>query len=94
MPAVARQGDGCTGHADYPPRASTGGSGDVFINGRGALRAGDGWAVHCNEDDCHTGTQSGGSGSVFANGRALARVGDGVDCGSAVSAGSPNVFSG
>lgn len=94
MPAAARKGDRCTGHADYPPRASLSGSGDVFINGRGALRAGDSWAVHCNDDHCHSGSQSAGSGSVFVNGRALARVGDSVGCGSAVSSGSSDVFAG
>lgn len=94
MPAVARQGDSCTGHDCFPPRAAAGGSSDVFINGRPALRQGDPWPSHSCGSSCHPGTLAAGSGSVFCNGRALGRLGDPLDCGSAVSAGSPNVFAG
>ncbi|WP_294948248.1 PAAR domain-containing protein [Sulfurivirga sp.] len=94
MPAVARLGDSCTGHGCYPPRENTGASSDVFINGRGAHRAGDGWASHCCGPPCHGGSLAAGSSSVFVNGRALGRVGDPVDCGSAVATGSPDVFAG
>ncbi|HFQ4930019.1 PaaR repeat-containing protein [Vibrio vulnificus] len=95
MPAASRQGDGCTGHGAFPPRTSTSGSGNVFINGKPALRVGDSWAVHCNPSpSCHAGAQATGSSKVFVNGQALARIGDSVDCGSAVAAGSPNVFAG
>lgn len=95
MPAVSRQGDTCTGHGAFPPRQSTSGSSNVFINGKPALRVGDAWATHCDPSpSCHAGTQASGSATVFVNGRPLARIGDSVDCGSAVAAGSANVFAG
>lgn len=95
MPAVTRLGDSCTGHGTWPPRPSTGGSGDVFVNGIPAHRQGDSWAVHCNDVPvCHAGSLAAGSGTVFVNGKQLGRVGDSVSCGSAVAAGSGNVFAG
>ena len=95
MPAVTRLGDSCTGHGTWPPRPSTGGSGDVFVNGIPAHRQGDDWAVHCNDVPvCHAGSLAAGSGTVFVNGKQLGRVGDSVSCGSAVAAGSGNVFAG
>lgn len=93
MPAVSRQGDGCTGHGAFPPRNSTSGSGDVFVNGIPIHRVGDGWGVHCDPSpSCHGGSAASGSSTVFSNGKAVVRVGDAVDCGSAVAAGSGNVF--
>lgn len=95
MPAVTRLGDSCTGHGTWPPRPSTGGSGDVFVNGIPAHRQGDGWSVHCNDVPvCHAGSLASGSGTVFVNGKQLGRVGDPVSCGSSVAAGSGNVFAG
>lgn len=95
MPAVSRQGDGCTGHGNFPPRASTGGSSNVYVNGIPAHRQGDSWAVHCNPSpSCHAGSLASGSSTVYVNGRQLGRIGDPVDCGSAVAAGSPDVFAG
>lgn len=94
MPAVSRQGDGGTGHGAFPPRTSTAGSGNVFVNGQPIHRVGDAWGVHCDPSpSCHGGTLAAGSSSVYANGQPIGRIGDPVDCGSAVSAGSPNVFS-
>lgn len=94
MPSVSRLGDTCTGHGCFPPRSSTGGSGSVFVNGIPAHRQGDGWATHCCGPSCHDSTLAAGSGTVFANGLQLARIGDPVACGSAVAAGSENVFAG
>lgn len=94
MPAVSRLGDTCTGHGCFPPRASTGGSGSVFINGKPAHRQGDGWAVHSCGDSHHASQLAGGSASVRANGLPLARIGDPIACGSAVAVGSDNVFAG
>ena len=95
MPAVTRLGDSCTGHGTWPPRPSTSGSGDVFVNGISAHRQGDAWAVHCNDVPvCHAGALATGSGTVFVNGKQLGRVGDSVSCGSSVAAGSGNVFAG
>ncbi|MBB5515768.1 putative Zn-binding protein involved in type VI secretion [Rubricella aquisinus] len=95
MPAVTRAGDACTGHGPWPPRASTGGSGDVFVNAMPAHRLGDAWAVHCDPTPiCHGGALASGSATVFVNGRALGRVGDPVSCGSSVAGGSGDVFAG
>lgn len=94
MPAATRAGDSCSGHGPYPGRMSYGGSSNVRINGRPALRTGDGYVPHCSPKKCHSGSASGGSGSVFVNGRPLVRIGDSVSCGSVSAAGSPNVFAG
>lgn len=95
MPGVTRQGDICTGHGDWPPRASTGGSASVFVNGQPVHRQGDGWGVHCDPlQICHGGVLSAGSGTVFANGKQVGRIGDSVSCGSDVAGGSGNVFAG
>jgi len=94
MPAVSRLGDTCTGHGCFPPRASTAGSGNVFVNGIAAHRQGDGWAVHACGSSSHGSALSAGSSSVFVNGLALARIADPVACGSAVGQGSGNVFAG
>ena len=94
MPAVTRQGDGCTGHGVFPGRSSVAGSGNVFVNNKAAHRVGDGWGSHCDPKSCHGGSLAAGSGSVFVNGKPLGRVGDPVDCGSAVAGGSGNVFAG
>lgn len=94
MPAVARKGDPDTGHGCFPPRSSTGGSNNVFINGVGAHREGDAWAVHTCGNSAHASSLAAGSSSVFVNGKALARIGDPVACGSAVAVGSADVFAG
>ncbi len=95
MPAVTRLSDLCTGHEDFPPRESTSGSPNVFVNGKPAHRQGDSWAVHCNSEPvCHGGNLASGSSSVYVNGRQLGRIGDSVSCGSSVATGSKNVFAG
>ena len=95
MPAVTRKGDMCTGHGDFPPRPSTQGSPNVFVNGIPAHREGDSWAVHCNSQPvCHGGVLAKGSSTVFVNGKQLGRIGDPVSCGSSVATGSGNVYAG
>jgi uncharacterized Zn-binding protein involved in type VI secretion len=95
MPGVARLSDSCTGHGSWPPRNNVGASDDVFVNGRGVHRQGDGWAVHCNPaPQCHASTLASGSGTVYVNGRQMGRIGDPVACGSVVAQGSGNVFAG
>lgn len=94
MPAVTRLGDQCTGHGCFPPRVNNQASSDVFINGIGAHRMGDGWVVHCCGPSCHSSNLAAGSSSVYVNGKQLARIGDPVACGSAVAEGSSNVFAG
>ncbi len=95
MSAVARLGDGGTGHGAFVPRACIQGSANVFCNGLAVHRQGDAWAVHCDPSlSCHSGVLAKGSMTVFVNGVAIGRVGDSVDCGSLIAAGSPNVFAG
>lgn len=94
MPAVARLGDTCTGHGAFPPRASTGGSPNVLINGIPAHRQGDAWPSHCSPNSCHASTLAQGSATVLVNGKQLGRVGDPVACGSTVAVGSANVTAG
>jgi len=84
-----------SGHGDFPPRASTGGSGNVYANGIAVHRQGDGWAVHCNAVPvCHGSALAAGSATVYANGKQLGRIGDPVACGSTVVGGSGDVFAG
>lgn len=90
MPSVARLTDICTGHGPCRPRVNVTASKDVFVNGLGAHRLGDGWSYHCN----HTGILAAGSQTVFANGLELGRVADPVSCGSLVATGSTDVFAG
>ena len=94
MPAVTRLGDSCTGHGAFPPRTSTSGSANVFVNGIPAHRQGDSWSAHCDPNSCHASELKSGSSTVYVNGKALGRVGDPVACGSVVAAGSGNVFAG
>ena len=99
MPAVTRKGDLCTGHDCFPPRASSQGSSDVYVNGVPAHREGDSWEDHtCTHPDTPHGTHGGslasGSSTVYVNGRQLGRIGDPVSCGSTVASGSDNVFAG
>ena len=92
MPAAHRHTDICTGHGCYPSRGNAQGSSDVFVNGLGWHRVGDGWAAHCCGPVCHGGALAAGSPTVFVNGRAAGRIGDPVDRGSAAATGSPDVF--
>ena len=99
MPAVTRRGDSCTGHECFPPRTSTSGSPNVFVNNIPAHREGDGWAVHtCTHPKVphgsHGSVLASGSGTVYVNGKQLGRIGDPVACGSSVASGSSNVFAG
>jgi uncharacterized Zn-binding protein involved in type VI secretion len=96
MAGVTRQGDACTGHGCWPPRASTGASPSVYVNGIAVHRQGDAWAAHTcpSIPQTHASVLANGSTTVFANGKALGRIGDPVACGSSVAAGSANVFAG
>ena len=95
MAGVVRLGDMSTGHGAWPPRANISASTNVFVNGKGAHRVGDGWAVHCNPTpECHSGVASSGSSSVYVNGRAITRIGDAISCGDSMATGSNNVFAG
>jgi uncharacterized Zn-binding protein involved in type VI secretion len=95
MPAAHRHTDICTGHGCFPSRANAEGSPDVFVNGLGWHRVGDGWQSHgCAVCVPHGGVLAAGSGTVFVNSRAAGRIGDPVSCGSSTATGSANVFAG
>lgn len=90
MPIVAVIGSVSTGHWCFPPRSTPAGSGNVFAQGIGVHRVGDGWNVHCCthsdcEHGCHGGNTSSGSSSVFVNKRPCARIGDGISCGDSIA---------
>lgn len=92
MPAVCRDGDICTGHGSFPPRKSSGGSPNVFVNGLACRRQGDEFLPHGSPP--HGGSESSGSGTVFVNGKPINRIGDPVSCGGSNATGSGNVFAG
>lgn len=92
MPAAHRLGDLCTGHGCWPPRPNISASSDVLVNNLGSHRLGDGWAVHCCDDDCHGAVAAQGSPNVFVNGLPKCRIGDAVSCGSSMATGSPDVI--
>jgi len=95
MPAVHRYQDKGTGHGCFPPRPNAQGSGNVFINNKGAHIVGHAWEIHgCGVCSPHGGALAQGSGTVYVNGQQLGRIGDPVDCGSSCAEGSPNVFAG
>ncbi len=98
MPAATRLGDTGSGHGcHFSPTPATGASGDVFINGIGAVRQGYAYAPHaCGTCPAppHGRALSGGSGTVFINGKPAGRVGDAIGCGGAAAAGSGDVFIG
>jgi len=95
MPAAHRHTDTCTGHGCFPSRANAEGSPNVFVNGLGWHRVGDGWQPHgCAVCTPHGGSLAEGSATVFVNSRAAGRIGDPVSCGSRAATGSANVFAG
>lgn len=96
MPPVTRRGDSCTGHGSFPPRPSSSGSPNVFVNSIAVHRQGDGWVPHGSPSPspAHGGSLASGSSTVFVNNKQCGRIGDPVSCGSAVAAGSSNVFAG
>jgi uncharacterized Zn-binding protein involved in type VI secretion len=69
-----------------------GGSGDVIVNGNGAVRVGDKVAPHGNAPHNNP-TMIQGSGTVFVNGKSVCRAGNAASCGHSAT-GSGNVFAG
>lgn len=60
MPGATVLGDICSGHGSFPPRPVISASGNVIINGKGAVRIGD--AVDCGS------TSMGASPNVIIGG--------------------------
>lgn len=91
MPAVVNDGSMCTGHGCWPPRQNVGHSNKFYVQGKGVLRVGDLWKVHCCQS-CHVGNQATGSHKLFVEGKAVARIGDAISCGSKNATGSSKMF--
>ncbi|WP_300101835.1 PAAR domain-containing protein [Flavobacterium sp.] len=91
---AARIGDQSTGHDCHPPQIAVKGSHNVKINGRGAMRVGDKFMVHCCEFECHPGFLEKGSSTVSINGIPAGRIQDAVGCGGSVATGSTDVLIG
>jgi len=92
-------------HWNTPTTFSTlAGSSDVFVNGVGVVRFGDGMTPHPDGDPCtpvpipHAPSLSKGSSTVFANGKPMGRVGDKYNSDNhydhTIISGSSNVFAG
>lgn len=95
MPNATRLGDMDTGHDACAPTALISASSNVIINGKGAGRVGDSYAVHgCVVHLSHSGTIASGSSTVFINGKPAGRIGDSVSCGGSVAEGSGDVIVG
>jgi uncharacterized Zn-binding protein involved in type VI secretion len=104
MPAVARgnevdqvhsetgSGPGC---GSPMTTATEGCSPDVFVNGYGVVRQGDGVKPHtsggCGTDSSVLTTCS---STVFVNGKGVGRIGDQYTDDNTITTGSPNVFCG
>ena len=93
MAGAATVGIVTAGHDGYPPVVMPVGSPSVFINGKPALRKGDGGVTHTKpKGTTHEVVVSGGSSTVMINGVPAARIGDPCACGDTLaSSGSSNV---
>ena len=95
MPSAARKGDIGAAHGCFPSSPAIEGSGDVFINGKPAVRVGDAYAAHgCGKCAPHGRNAAQGSATVNINGKPAVRIGDSIHCGGNAQTGSPNVFIG
>ncbi len=95
MPGAVRLRDTSEGHTHcYPARPNIEASDNVVINGEGAHRVGDAWAVHgaCPDHSPHGGVAASGSGDVLVNGKKLCRIGDSISCGDSMAKGSSDVI--
>jgi uncharacterized Zn-binding protein involved in type VI secretion len=100
MPAVARKNGTdtiATNHGCDVTTVTKDGSGDVFVNGIGAVRAGDLTEVHTvpSGRSCvpHQVPLTKFSSTVFVNGKGVGRKGDEYS-GHTITSGSSNVFAG
>ena len=93
MAGAATVGTVTAGHDGYPPVVMPVGSPSVFINGKPALRKGDGGVTHTKpKNSPHEVVVSGGSSTVMINGIPAARIGDPCACGDTLASnGSSNV---
>lgn len=88
--------DNCACDVDPIVVGTLAGSGNVFANSIGVVRAGDAVEPHTFPCDCavHSPPLASFSGTVFANGKNIGRQGDTYACGAVILSGSGNVFAG
>lgn len=98
MPEAHRKGDIGSGHAcHFPPTPATGGSPDVYVNGRPLMRVGDPYMPHAcvvGHAPPHPRNLAKGSASVYVNGIPAGRKGDAINCGGEAQTASSNVYIG
>lgn len=98
MPPAHRQGDIGSGHAcHFPPTPATGGSPNVYVNGKPLMRVSDSYVPHACPTcpaPLHGRALAEGSATVFINHLAAGRIGDAIDCGGQAQTGSSNVYIG
>ena len=92
MKGAVRLNDYSSGHGCFPSKPNIEASNDTFVNGRGAVRVGDAWAIHCCGSSCHSSVSSGGSPNTFINGRRGVRTGDDISCSDSAFDCSPDTF--
>ncbi|MCD8349565.1 MAG: hypothetical protein LUC93_03035 [Planctomycetaceae bacterium] len=92
---IHRQYDTTAGHGCWPATAPARCSENVIVNGRGAVRQGDGITLHTcpSIPETHGGTYT-GDGTVLVNGRPVQVVGSPVSCGDRAAVGSADVIVG
>jgi uncharacterized Zn-binding protein involved in type VI secretion len=85
-----------SGHGPYPPTVTTGGSGNVFVEGKPLTHVGVGTVPHTDPGppETHGSSVSAGSSSVNVNSQPASRIGDAIGCGDALASGSGTVFIG
>lgn len=98
MPPAHRRTDIGSGHAcHFPPTPATGGSPNVYVNGKKLMRVGDEYVPHgcaVGHAPAHGRKLKDGSPTVYVNGRRAGRIGDPIDCGGEAQTGSDNVYIG
>lgn len=94
MPAVALEGDVCTGHGGYPSRDGVASSESISINGKRVHLVGDYWNTHKSGKSSHSSYLAAGWPTVHINGKEVGYVGAPIACGGTIATGSSNVFVG
>ena len=86
--------DDCACDAAPTIVATAAGSGNVFANSIGVVRAGDAVQGHTIPCGCavHAPGLASFSPNVFANNKGIGRLGDTYGCGAVILSGSPNVI--
>ena len=84
MAIITLLGHLSAGHG-WPPTPSIEASTKTLVEGRGVVRQGDAYQIHCNPDgDCHQPFAQSGSSKTLTDGRQTMRVNDPLTCGDKV----------